>query len=250
MVSCGRQEGAAGPGNTRPSLPQPQACSMPVPWGTQPCPSFSGQQRPSDSGLGAGSAPRPTGSQPRGKGPQVAAVASRGQRGAWGGPRGGHTHLTGHHPELHATAVALLGVHPVGGLGGDRRTQDRTAPSRPRPPVGSGAEGPVCEAGAHPRWALLRTGVSADSPRLGGSIHPNWGQRPPEPTRPPAELPRHLEQRIQTEPPEVLLPGPRVLFLRQNGSSPTDVPSTSRDPGTSLLLPQRSRTPGAPGWLS
>lgn len=60
----------------------------------------------------------------------MASVASWGQWGVWGRPWGGHTHLAGHHPELHPAAVALLSIHPVGGLGG-RQNQDRNAPTFP-----------------------------------------------------------------------------------------------------------------------
>lgn len=157
--------------------------------------------------------------KPRGKGPQVAPVASWGQWGPWRRPWGRHTHLAGHHPELHSTAVAFLGVHPVRGLGAGGQADSGSHGPRPGqdPIVGSGAEGPVCEAGAHPKRALLCTGVSADSLRLGGSIRPSH-------TSPPGEL------RSKRSPWRRGCPA-HASFLRQNGSR------TSWDPGTSLLLP-------------
>lgn len=48
---------------------------------------------------------------------------------AGGPPPPQRTHLAGHHPELHPAPVALLGVHPVGGLGVGRVRV--TQPARP-----------------------------------------------------------------------------------------------------------------------
>lgn len=78
-----------------------------------------------------------------------------GTAGTWGRPRGRHTHLAGHHPELHPASVALLSIHPVGGLGADRIRITQRPPSRRDPDFpqtgedpawarGSGAKGRVC----------------------------------------------------------------------------------------------------------
>lgn len=162
--------------------------------------------------LGAGSAPRPTGSSQEEKDPKWLQWP-RGDSGGRGvGPGAGTLTLRVTTPNCtlqrwHSSASTQSGAWGRG----DRQTQDRTGPRPGQDPiVGSGAEGPVCEAGAHPKRALLCTGVSADSLRLGGSIRLSH-------TSPPGELRSKRSPRRRGCP-------AHASFLRQNGSSATDVP--------------------------